>query len=159
MQRRVKDGFSLMEVNLAILLMAVGLMSLFALFPAALKESEKGIADTQEAMFADTILSTMEGNAMGITNWSIWANESTTDTNAFRKVVKQNIPYISSLLENVESTPIEFPADSGYVVRCKYVIGNNANRRRKVTLWVRYTRYGSFAEARVYDTELIYLGM
>ena len=51
-----RAGFSLMEVNMAVFVMAVGIMSLVGLFPLGLRESYQGKADLQQAMFADYAL-------------------------------------------------------------------------------------------------------
>ena len=65
-----KNGFSMMEVNLAVFVVGLGLLTLVSLFPLGLRESDIAITDTHEAMFADHLLSAMQGNASEITNWS-----------------------------------------------------------------------------------------
>ena len=70
-------AFTLIEVNLAILLIATGVLVLLALFPLGLKESEEGIMDTHEGMFAGHVLSGLEGNALAMTNWADWADSGT----------------------------------------------------------------------------------
>lgn len=163
---REKSGFSLMEVNLAILLLALGLLAIFALFPAGLRESELGIADTQEAMFADTILSIMEGNAMTITNWTIWADmdggSGDIPTKGFRKEVKKGLPYgVEAQTENaVCDPPITFPDGTDYAIQYKISFSGNDNEKtRTVTMWVKYGRYGDFNKARIYTSKFVYLGM
>ena len=69
----VRNGFTLMEVNLSVLLISVGLLTIFALFPFALQESEYSIVDTHEAMFADGLLSAIAGNAITIEDWDTWS--------------------------------------------------------------------------------------
>ena len=68
-----RAGFSLMEVNMAVFVMAVGIMSLVGLFPLGLRESYQGKADLQQAMFADYALNQLVA-ALSQTNvyWSEW---------------------------------------------------------------------------------------
>jgi Tfp pilus assembly protein PilV len=51
-----QNGFSLMEVNMAIFVMAVGILGMVALYPLGLRESTQGQADLKQAMFADYVL-------------------------------------------------------------------------------------------------------
>ena len=70
--RGSRKGFSLIEVNVAILLVAVGLMALFALFPEGLRLSGEARNDTRQAAFAELALSMIEANAYSITNTADW---------------------------------------------------------------------------------------
>jgi hypothetical protein len=149
-------GFSLIEVNLAILLVAVGLLALFSLFPLGLKESERGMADTQEAMFADTVLSGLEGNAIGMTNWEDWV-----EIVDFGAEAKKGIEPAYVVEKDGPSKPVTFPGGSRYTIRYKLKIGNaNGDGSRKYAeLCVMHGRYGDFGLASVYYTEFIYTGM
>lgn len=60
-----RAGFTLMEVALAVAVVTIGVLSLFALISAGLKESAKGVADTQAALFADSVF-----NGLGATSQS-----------------------------------------------------------------------------------------
>ena len=82
-----KAGFSLMEVNMAVFVMAVGIMSLVGLFPLGLRESYQGKADLQQAMFADYALNQLVA-ALSQTNlyWSEWLR---MDGTAYPDSVKQ----------------------------------------------------------------------
>ena len=70
-----KAGFSLMEVNMAVFVMAVGILSLVALFPLGLRESVQGKQDLQQSMFADFALNQMVA-ALSQTNltWTEWVS-------------------------------------------------------------------------------------
>ena len=148
-------GFSLIEVNLAILLVAVGLLALFSLFPLGLKESERGLADTQEAMFADTVLSGLEGNAIGMTNWDDWA-----EIVNFRAKAKEFIE-LTYVEENAGPKTVTFPEGTRYKIRYRLKIGNdNGDGSSKYAeLHVMHGGYGNFRLASVYYTEFIYTGM
>ena len=52
-------GFTLMEVNLAIFIMAVGLLAMVALYPLAYRENQQSKDDVKAAAAADCILNTL----------------------------------------------------------------------------------------------------
>lgn len=57
MQRhRNRDGFSIVEVALALLVVGVGLMGVFSLFPQGMDMNRKSIQDTQIGFFAEYVL-------------------------------------------------------------------------------------------------------
>ena len=61
MQKRTDTsaGFSLIEVTLAIFVVGLGLLTLFALFPAGLNQATSAQDDTQVALFAEHYFSEM----------------------------------------------------------------------------------------------------
>lgn len=52
-------GYSLVEVTLALLVVAIGLTSTFSLFPEAMKNTRAAISDAEVALFADYVFSTL----------------------------------------------------------------------------------------------------
>lgn len=58
-----RRGFTLVEVSLALLVMAVGVLGAFALFPHALSESQRASAETQSSMFAESVFQTLRARA------------------------------------------------------------------------------------------------
>lgn len=58
-----RSGFTLMEVNIALLVIAVGLTSLLALFPVGLRESNTATADTVQSAAASYIFARLHANA------------------------------------------------------------------------------------------------
>jgi prepilin-type N-terminal cleavage/methylation domain-containing protein len=58
-----KKGFTLVEVALALLVVSVGLLALFALFPAGLKLNKQAIDETQAALFAEEVLNGVRAQA------------------------------------------------------------------------------------------------
>ena len=63
-----RKGFTLIEVNLAMLVVALGLLAIFSLFPAGLKSCEDATGDTVTGMFAMESLTAMRDHYS--TNWS-----------------------------------------------------------------------------------------
>ena len=73
MKRFFKAGFTLMEVNLAIFIMAVGSLAMVALYPLGFKETEQSREDVVGAAIADEILSPLVA-VLSSTNmtWQSW---------------------------------------------------------------------------------------
>ena len=68
-----KKAFTLMEVNLAIFIMAVGLLAMVALYPLAYRESRQSQDDVKAAAVADCVLNTLTAtlSSRNIT-WNDW---------------------------------------------------------------------------------------
>ena len=63
-----KAGYSLVEVTLALLVVAIGLTATFALFPEGLKATRAAVDDTEVAFFADYVFSTLSATAAALGN-------------------------------------------------------------------------------------------
>ncbi|NLB65665.1 MAG: hypothetical protein GX803_04250 [Lentisphaerae bacterium] len=57
--RASRAGYSLVEVTLALLVVAIGLTATFALFPDGMKAARDAVDDTQVSLFADYVFSTL----------------------------------------------------------------------------------------------------
>jgi type II secretory pathway pseudopilin PulG len=74
MSRSRRAGYSLVEVTLALLVVAIGLTATFALFPEGLRATRAAVDDTETAMFAEYVFTSMdlaagfEGGGWGITH-------------------------------------------------------------------------------------------
>jgi hypothetical protein len=69
-----RAGFSLMEVNMAVFVMSVGILSMIVLYPLGLRESTQGQADLKQSMLAEYLLH----QAVGIASrkdltWEQWS--------------------------------------------------------------------------------------
>lgn len=64
-----RAGFSLVEVALALLVVSVGLMGVFALFPVGTESNRKAIQETQIGLFAEYVLNGFRYEAEELT-WS-----------------------------------------------------------------------------------------
>lgn len=58
--RRGEAGFSLVEVTLALLVVAVGMTAAFSLFPEGIQSTRAAVNNTETALFADYVFSTLE---------------------------------------------------------------------------------------------------
>ncbi len=52
-----RSGFSLIEVNMAVFVLAIGILSMAVLYPLGLREGMQSQADLKQSMFADYVLS------------------------------------------------------------------------------------------------------
>jgi hypothetical protein len=67
------SGFSLIEINMAIFVMAIGVLAMVALYPLGLRESVQGSADLKQSMFADYVLNQVVAIASQTNvTWSQW---------------------------------------------------------------------------------------
>jgi hypothetical protein len=86
-----RAGFSLIEITMAILLIGLGVTTLFALFPMGLKQSDDAMVDTHTALFTDKVFSGIRAHASTITNWTDWS-----DLDRFRALAVSTVEIIHS---------------------------------------------------------------
>lgn len=177
-QKRCRNGFSLVEVNLAILLVALGMVTLFGLFPAGLREGESAVKDTQVALFADFVMGGLRANASTITNWNDWRTMRTPPLPAhFRIAVVEDIGSVSLVTHDPQrdpppgtvSGPVSFSGgDLHYILELRGDDYRDAaptvSRRRTASLWVMSGTYVTKdvsifkSQARFFYTEFFFLG-
>ena len=76
--KQIKDraGFSLMEVNMAVFVLSIGILSMIVLYPLGLRESMQGQADIKQSMFADYMLNMAVGIASQTNiTWKTWYDD------------------------------------------------------------------------------------
>ncbi len=71
---RREGGFSLVEVALALMVAASGMVAVFALFPASMRQTVSSRVDMKGALFASTVLETIAGNVRQIDDIKVWNN-------------------------------------------------------------------------------------
>jgi prepilin-type N-terminal cleavage/methylation domain-containing protein len=161
---RLRGGFSLVEVSLAIFIVAVGLLTLFSLFPKGLQQGALAHADTQTALFADYVLSTLRGKSMSI-SLADW-DDLLTDLGPSTGGTAPSTIWAGffTLKSFADPDPVEFPEGSGLYVRYRLEfdeLGDNYT----VALWVQSGQYGSSdvgtftGSSEAYYTELFFTGM
>lgn len=64
-----QNGFTLVEIALALLVASIGLLGLFSVFPAGVQMNKMSIDETQAAMFAEQVLNGVRAQAATST-WS-----------------------------------------------------------------------------------------
>ncbi len=151
MKKNRKDGFSLIEVNMAVLVVGLGILVLFGLFPAGLREGENGALDTHCALFAESVLEGLRQEAHSESNpwlWSEWAkldvfiNNFTVDFNG--------VTIKGSNSQNADgstvSSALEFPQGAVPKTYIRYIMeisGKEDGLTRAVNLWVWSGEYSS----------------
>ena len=70
---KTNSAFSLIEVNLAILIVAGGLLSIFSLFPVSLRQSAMSEEDLRQFTFAASLFEAMSANLKSIDEGELWA--------------------------------------------------------------------------------------
>jgi Tfp pilus assembly protein PilV len=158
-QRTTRRGFSLIEVNLAIFVVAMGMLTLFSLFPSGLRQAETAHESTQEALFADYVLSTLRAEAMLVTNATEWL-----DMNQFRSLVMADLPLGGDVKHGATPVSVQFP-DADLRMRYILQLNDEGNNLRSASLWCRSGEFGStvstnfMAGAAKFYTEFFYSGM
>ena len=81
MNSKNRSAFTLIEIALAILLIALGILAMFSLLGAGLDTSSKASADTQAAIFADSVFNSLRVESqraaeqeIGLTSADTWVN-------------------------------------------------------------------------------------
>lgn len=71
--RKARAAFTLMEVNLAIFIMAVGVLAMTSLYPLGFRESEQSRDDVRAAVVADEVLGKLTaGLSSRNVEWTKW---------------------------------------------------------------------------------------
>ena len=68
-----KSGFTLVEVALALLVVGVGIVAIFGLFPAGMEAGRRTVNETQAALFAEEVFAAYRSLA-SVTNLATAAN-------------------------------------------------------------------------------------
>jgi type II secretory pathway pseudopilin PulG len=80
--RKRNAGYSLVEVTLALLVVAIGLTATFAIFPDGLRATRAAVDDTEISLFAEYVFTTLDLTA--ILKGSSW---TVNDCKAFKSMV------------------------------------------------------------------------
>ncbi len=154
-QNRAQAGFSLIEVTLALVVVGLGLLAVFHLFPTGLRAGIDATAETRCAQFADEVFN------------QIYAEAATrTNTSAFVSLFDGSDDEVSiGLSKDVDlngSDWVQYPAsaDSGYDEYVSYRCDSRVDtddRLGSVELRVAYGRTGGFTNT--FYTEVYNFGM
>ena len=159
-----KAGFTLMEVNIALLIMAVGLMGLLALFPVGLRQGDSATSDTTEAAFADLVLNAMRANAQMVTNWTDW----TALTNSVNLGVAGTAPATGGQIVYADGTTmihasrtnIDNYLGTGQHIEYVLTVANGSSALIKTaSIQITNRRYTDLSTAPMYATSFVFMGM
>ena len=149
--RSRQAGFSLIEVNMAVLVVGLGILVLFGLFPAGLREGENGIVDTHCALFAETVLEGLRGEAHNKPELLDWNNWSSINHFIGHFTVDAGSGTVSGTSDQIPdgttvSTAIEFPLGAVPKTYIRYIMEISEGRTpltKSVNIWIWSGRYSS----------------
>jgi prepilin-type N-terminal cleavage/methylation domain-containing protein len=147
-------AFTLVEVNMALLVVGIGLAALLGLFPAALRESSLAAEDTTQAMFAEQVFNMMHANAQSIKTWSGW---NAGKTNFLANVC---VPDENGGMVNIDAG---YHTVANYLMHGNYVVYDLKIQQDSdiVKAWMRIAdrRNTDITKNPVYYTEFVFMGM
>ena len=112
----------MIEINMAVFVMAVGILSMVVLYPLGLRESIQGRADLRQSMFADFVLNQAIA-AASQTNitWSQWQNVQMVS--GTRVMLNNSVPsFIKSRLDIEDAYP-QMDENIDYRIACCRIRG------------------------------------
>jgi prepilin-type N-terminal cleavage/methylation domain-containing protein len=137
-----RQGFTLVEVSLAVLVVGLGLLSVFSLFPAGLRSAEDDTADTRSGLFAETVMNGLRGNAAAIATWTDWEN------NFASTVVRDVLGSGRDVVANGNIVETQFPTGGDWL-RYRLSLNVTDPNCNSARLEVCDGRYGPFDGVRV----------
>ena len=107
-------GFSMVEISLALLVVATGLLILMAFFPTGLQELESATEKTRTAMFADDQFNRFQANALLVDSAAEFQVLPPESNIIFERIVPGDVSatnglrwrYYALLYTNVVSAPV-----------------------------------------------------
>ena len=150
-----KNGFSLIEVTLAILVVGLGLIALMALFPSGLDANKQAINDTRMALFAEDILN----GFVAIAEDKSWNDINSIQVPAVAIDMWNNPSSLSVIPSSSVQTNVYLysnPEIAAYAVRYRLEVGdlagNSAIKYIRLTLW--NGEYGPTNKSHSFYTEI-----
>ncbi len=62
-QNKLKHGFSLIEISIALMVVAVGMLGVLSMFPVGLEQNERSVGETYCSLFAQEVLAGVKAYA------------------------------------------------------------------------------------------------
>ena len=164
-----QNGFSLMEVNMAVFVMAVGILSLIVLFPLGLRESTQGQADLKQSMFADYLLNQAVA-AASYTNvpwseWKRWVSSYRPPADDALTLDDRSVPsFVREYLDKHTPDWDDAPVDNKqYRIRCcpvpgfsDRIMGIMVISSEQGQKWI--SKYSQFSNNVIYYAEAMFQG-
>lgn len=159
---RARDGFTLMEVNVALLLLAIGLLGLLSLFPVGLRQSSQASSDTAQAAFASGVLNAIRANASTVTDWSAWSNTATFPAKVLAGVsvpVGVSGSHAIVLTSNTVDHIDDYLVPTHYIGYTLSIDPGSVPSIWKATMQVTDRKFMSVNNSPVYSTAMYFMGM
>ena len=147
----LRAAFSLVEVTLALMVMAIGILSIMSLFPAGLDQNARSIADTHAAFFAEEVFGGLHARAE--TNWAN-LNQAVLPIAAKGKWCQPDdlqTVFTSTVLTN-KYKPVSAPDFEDHALRYRLVLTTNG-LIKAATLFVWPGEFGSISAPGMFYAE------
>ena len=153
-QIKNRAGFSLMEVNMAVFVLSVGILSMIVLYPLGLRESLQGQADIKQSMFADYILNQAVAYASQTNiTWAEWKAVESLNPGQWPAFMRSEME-----LEKPEWTDAPVLGDR-YEVTCALVPGMSDKVMGIMVVSTEMTKnYESYTNNPIYYAEVMFQG-
>jgi Tfp pilus assembly protein PilV len=115
------SGFSLIEVNMAVFVLAVGILSMAVLYPLGLRESMQSQSDIKQSMFADYVLSMAVAKLSKIKPEST-SKEVNVKIEELKKEIEETFKYKTGRFYKYDLGDYELNVSLGNE-RSKYLVG------------------------------------
>lgn len=152
-----KDGFTLLEVVLALLVVAIGVLAVFGLISFGLDASQQGVNDTLSALFADDVFNGLRASSIAASDdgkWlEFWQDFSTCQTSVtfaawrtwdgvLEKKASLGAPTWSTdgpvYIKCTKSDQGEYAAAYRAVLKCKPFVGRPISTTNLINHTIRY---------------------
>ncbi len=168
MKKGTRDGFTLIEVCLVMMIFGIAVSSLMALFPVSLRQGNQAVSDSVVTTFGDSVINAIAGRAssmQAVDDWKYWDFENKKYD--FKEEVVQGLPVYEGGkdLELGENTVDDY-LGTGENVTIKYKLEiapvntkKFGSRLYRAILYVSDNKYASLEEAgAVFVTYMYYFG-
>ena len=155
-----KQGFTLVEVALAVLAVGFGLMTIIGLFPAGLQNASDDAADTRAGLFAGLVFNGMRGAATNA-DVNVW-DGSFIGSPLTVEGITLNFDATAPTVHTVKFSPSSLTeAPENYMRYVLSLVPVTAGPRKiySATLSTCDGQYGPFTTQNVFYTEFYYTGM
>ncbi len=160
---RFRAGFTLVEINLVLLLFGVGITALLGLFPVGLRQGALAGSDTREAVFAEMILNTVQAQALSQPGYASWQSEAAFESMVRRAKIAgegKNAKPDTALSIGNEVTFEKYLGAKRNVIRYLLTIEDISDSRPmyRATVQVSDRMDGAIKNCPTYSLDLVYLG-
>ena len=159
-QEKKREGFTLVEIALALLVVAIGIVSIMGLFPAGLQSNQQAIEETRVAMFAEDVLNGVK-SFIEETPWADVPDELRTGgVQLVGSGVFNSLPEDVTVSTGSDATTIRFTSTLSpeeYVLRY-FLELRELQSRYEITLQVWPNGHGPLSAGFVFETEVYHNG-
>ncbi len=160
---RSRAGFTLVEINLVLLLFGVGITALLGLFPVGLRQGALAMSDTKQAVFAEMVLNSIQAEALKRHDYAAWQSEATFKAAMGQALIAGENQDQKAIVPLVFGSEVTFEKYLGekrnvirYLLNMKEISGPRPMYR--ATIQVADRMDGRIDNFPTYSIDLVYLG-